>query len=179
GLGSPVRSVPSSGVSTKTKSRTLEGPALLTTTVYSTVVPATIVAGPVLAIDRSATTVTGSVSVAVLSDSLASPTPAAPVTVAELVTVPGVVSVPGGVPVLPWRVLSTSARAVSTTALPAPGSTLISVSMSPDRGPDTVQVDVPDALHCHWTLVNIAGSKRSTTRLPTADAGPAFVTVIV
>src|SRR5262245_2401583 len=102
-------------------------------------------AGPLTTIDVSATATTVSASVAVLSPSFGSVTPAATDTVAEFSTVPR-------------ASLWTSACAVITTALPAPGSTLISVSTSPVCVPPAAQDEVPDATHCHCTLANSAGS---------------------
>src|SRR5262245_66546500 len=96
-------------------------------------------------IDVSATATTVSLSLATSSASVGSVTPAAGDTVALFSTVPR-------------ASLRTNACAVITTAFPAPGSTLISVSTSPVCGPAAVHDEVPDATQCHCTHWNIDAS---------------------
>src|SRR5262245_59361168 len=166
---------PSTGTSTNTMSRTVDGPVLATVMVYSAVDPAAIVAGPVLTIEMSDWVSVVSMSSSELSSVLTSPVPAPTVTVAVFVTSPG------GVSSRPGTVLNTGAVTVITTALSGPGYTVTSVSMFPVCGAVAVQLDKPDGTHCQCTFAtsNKAGSKTSSTWLSAANAGPAFVTVMV
>jgi hypothetical protein len=140
----------------------LEGPLLVATIVYVTVVPGTSPIAPsVLVIDRSAVGVNVSVSVAVLFATVGSVMPAATAAVAVFVSVPVAVEAIVAVNV--------------NVAVPlGRRSTVVLMLPLPDAG----QVDPADAAHVHVAPDKVPGSV-SVMAVARAADGPAFDATIV
>jgi hypothetical protein len=140
------------------------GPLLVTVSVYVTGVPCTAVAGPVLAIARSAAGLISVVTDPVLFTETGSVVPTGGATDAVLVNAPVVVAVPVTVTVTVCAAPASNRTADNAIAFPVP-----------DAVPHAA---VPTETHVHDTPVRFDGTA-SAIEAPVTLDGPALVAVIV
>ena len=141
------------------------GPLLVATIVYVTVPPGVRPRAPsVLVIDRSASPVTASVSLAVLSPAKSSVTPVGTATEAVLTNAPA-----------PSELDGDTVPLIANVAVPL-GSSVMLVEMAPE--PEARQEEPADAAQVQVTPVKLAGGVSVNVALVTVD-GPALVTTIV